>query len=136
MAIKSYMVGPGTLSFTTPSLEISAQVTKAVVTPNVETGDNIHVLSGEVLAGDRTYTGQLEVTALQDLTKSGLIDFSWTNAGKEVSFTYTPNTAEGAKIAGKCVVDPISVGGDAKTRATSDFTWQCPTLPTFTPKAT
>ncbi|MFS0503223.1 hypothetical protein ACL1CX_11070 [Corynebacterium striatum] len=132
----SYIVGPGTLTFSSPELELSAQVTKCEVKPSVKADDPIHVLSGSTIGGNRDYTATLDVTVLQDLVKAGIIDFSWNNAGKEVTFTYTPNTKDGAKIAGKCIVDPITVGGEVKKRATSDFSWECLGLPTFTPKAT
>lgn len=136
MAPKHYTVGPGKLSLSSSSSDFSAQVTACTVSATASRGDTVHVLSGDSIAGESTYTGSLAVSLLQDLSASGIVDFSWKNAGKEVAFTYTPNTAEGAKITGKATVDPISIGGEAKARATSEFTWECAELPTFTPKAT
>ncbi|MFW9180588.1 hypothetical protein ACOI9H_01690 [Corynebacterium striatum] len=137
MAIASYTVGPGTLTFTlgTPTQDISAQVTKAEIKPQVEKGDNLKVLSGESLAGDRSYSATLDVTLIQDLAKSKIIDWSWSNAGKTATFTYKPSTAAGATITGPVVIDPIQIGGEVGSRATSDFSWDCPSLPTFTPKS-
>ncbi|OFT50498.1 hypothetical protein HMPREF3153_09740 [Corynebacterium sp. HMSC06C06] len=134
MAIKSYVVGPGTLTLSTPALDLAAQVTKCAVTPSVDREDPLHVLSGESRAGDSKYSATLDVTFLQDLSKSGIVDYSWQNAGKEVAFTYTPNTAEGAKVTGVITMDPVSIGGDVKSRATSDVSWQCTGLPKFAPK--
>ncbi|MFR9919946.1 hypothetical protein ACL1G5_10335 [Corynebacterium striatum] len=135
MAISSYVVGPGSLTFTTPSGSFEAQITKAQVTPAVNAGDDMKVLSGEKLGGKRDYTATLDVTCLQDTSTTGLVAYSYNNAGKTVSFTYTPNTSAGVKIAGQCIVDPISVGGEVGSRATSDFSWSCPDLPKFTGKA-
>ena len=135
MAIQAVTVGPGSLSFTSPAMEISSQVTKCVVTPSQEIGDTLHVLSGESIAGEAEHAATLDVSAISDLTKSGFVAWSWANAGKTVTFTYTPNTKNGLKVSGQCVVAPVPVGGDVKQRATTEFSFTCPTLPTLTPPA-
>lgn len=133
MAIRAYTVGPGTLTFTGTNTAIQSQVTAARVTTNANRGDDLKVLSGETIPGESTYTFALEVTVLQDIVAKGIIDFSWVNMGKQVDFTYTPNTESRATITGKVVVDPISVGGPVGDRATSDFTWNIVGTPKFTP---
>jgi hypothetical protein len=68
----------------------------ASVTWKVDTEDDTPVLSGGVLAGDRTYTATLEATVYQDdLTAGGLVDYSWANKGTQVPFTYTPYAGAG-----------------------------------------
>ncbi|CAM4368529.1 MULTISPECIES: hypothetical protein [Corynebacterium] len=135
MAISSYIVGPGSLTFSSPAGTFSSQITSAKVTTSSKRSDPLKVLSGEEIPGESDYTFTLEATALQDLSKSGIVDFSWKSMGKTADFTYTPNTKEGAKVSGKCVIDPISIGGDVGERATSDFSFQCLGKPSFTPKA-
>lgn len=135
MAIKSYIVGPGSLSFSSPAGTFASQITAAKVTTNAKRSDPIKVLSGEEIPGESDYTFTLEASALQDLSKSGIVDFSWKNAGKTADFTYTPNTKEGAKITGTVVIDPISVGGTVGERAMSDFSFQCLGTPKFAPRA-
>lgn len=139
MAISTYTVGPGTLKFTLAGASKSetpfeSQVTKCVINTSADRGDQLNVLSGESIGSEPDYKAQLEVSVLQDLKKNGIVDWSWTNMGKEATFTYTPNTAEAATVTGKCTIDPISIGGEVKSRATSDFTWDCIGMPTFTPK--
>ena len=127
MPIKSYKVGPGVLAIgaTGSPVDFTAQITKAVLKWAVKAEDSKPTLSGEELPGDRTYTASLTATLIQELTEDGLIDYSWANKGSTVPFAYTPSTAEGRSITGQLIVDPIDVGGDAKTRPTSDIEWGC-----------
>jgi hypothetical protein len=91
----------------------------------VHTEDDTPVLSGGVLAGDRTYTATLEATVYQDdLTAGGLVDYSWANKGTEVPFTYTPYSG-GRSITGRLIVDPLDVGGDVNKKNTADLKWGC-----------
>lgn len=131
MPPKHFRTGPGTLTLgDSTGTDFSAQVTSCTVTPVA--GDKITVLSGETI-GD--YTATLAVTFLQDLTTSGITEYTWTNAGTTVAFEFTPKTSLGAKIAGQVTIDPIAVGGEVATSATSEASWTCPELPTFTPGA-
>lgn len=135
MAISSYKVGPGTLHLGDTPVAFSSQVRSCVVSPseNVEEEDDLNVLSGEVLEGEDTATLDWTIsgTFLQDLVDDGIIDWTWTNAGNEEAFTYVPNTAGDKRITGVVRVVPISVGGEAKTRATSDFEWAIIGTPVF-----
>lgn len=127
MPIKSYKVGPGTLTIglVGDTVDFTAQITKATVKWSKQQEDNVPVLSGEELAGERTYSATLTATLIQDLTPDGLVDFTWENKGAEVPWSYTPSTAAGRSITGVLVVDPIDVGGDVKSRPTSDIEWAC-----------
>lgn len=125
LTVKTYTVGPGVLTIGevgTP-LDLSAQVKSVKVTPKVNKEDDTPVLSGATLEGDRTYDWTLSATLLQDLSDGGLIEYSWANAGTEVPFTFTPSTAAGKAVTGTLVVDPVELGGDAKTKPTSDVEW-------------
>lgn len=129
MAPKTTRTGPGTLTIGDDvGTDFSVQVTSCTVTPNV--GDTLTVLSGDTISD---YTAALAVTVLQDLTTSGIVAYSWSNAGNTVDFEFTPNSAIGASISGRVKIDPIQIGGTVGERATADVTWQCPELPTFTP---
>lgn len=135
MAIKHFVVGPGKLTFSSPSGSFESQVTSARVNVSSKRSDDLKVLSGESIPGESEYTFTLEGSCLQDLTKSGFADFTWTNMGKTVSFTYTPNDALKATVTGKVVIDPISIGGNVGERATSDFAFPCVGQPKLTPGA-
>lgn len=126
MAIKSYTIGPGSLVFGSPGTpgEQAAQITSAVVDFDVDADDDLPVLSGEVLAGEETYTFTLAVSLLQDLAATGLVAWSWDNKGTVVPFEYVPNTAHDRRVTGQIKVRPISVGGEVKAKATSDVEFQ------------
>jgi hypothetical protein len=126
--VKSYTVGPGVLTLgevATP-MDFTSQVKSARVVPKVDVADNVPVLSGEELQGERTYSYTLDATLIQDLgATEGVSEWSWTHKGETVPFTYTPSTAAGKSITGMVIVDPMELGGDAKSKPTSDISWSC-----------
>lgn len=138
MTIKSYKMGPGTLSLDngTP-FDVTAQVTKMEVAwdESITSTDPIPTLSGEELPGEDTasYAAKLSGEVIQDHGSTGLVAWTWTNKGQTVSFTFTPSTAEGDTITGQVRVVPLSFGGDLNTRNTAALEWACPTEPTLTP---
>lgn len=138
MAIKSVVVGKGTLTLAmkdahTQALDFSAQVTSAKFQPDSSTGDSITVLSGETIPGKKSFGGHLEIDFLQDFSTNGIVDFSYKNAGKEADFVYTPNTEAKAKLQGTVIIAPLEVGADVEAIAKSAAKWVVPSLPTFTP---
>lgn len=135
MPIKRHKTGPGTLTLGevgTPS-DWSSQVTSITLTPSYESEDDVMVLSGEIVPGEETETFELTGTVYQDLDTTGIVAYTWTNAGDTVPFTFTPNTAAGATIAGQVKIRRLAVGGDVDADATSEFTLPVVGVPTFTP---
>lgn len=140
MPIKSHKLGPGTLTLGAANLQVNAQLTACRLTPseNVESTDDIKVLSGEKLEGEDTvdYTYVLAGNLLQDLDAAGVVDFSWDNKGLTVAFNFTPNTAAAASVSGQLRMIPISIGGDeVEARMQSDFSWNVIGDPVWTPGA-
>lgn len=128
MPVKSYKMGPGELILgeTGAPLDVSSQVTKCVIAWDVDSEDDTPVLSGEVLAGDDSFTASLSATFLQDdLTATGLVRYSWTHKGEQVPFRFIPSTALGVECTGVIKLTPLDLGGDAKTRPTSEVEWGC-----------
>lgn len=137
MPIKSFVMGPGTLTFGAAGVQaVSAQVTKCTVKwdESVDKGEDLNVLSGEVLTGDvvATYAAKLEFEVIQGGETTGLVMWSWTNRGTTQNFVFTPNTALGRTATGTVRPVPLDFGGDVKKRNTSSTTWQCPTDPVMT----
>jgi hypothetical protein len=125
VTVKSNVMGPGTFSIGsvgTP-LDLTAQVTSLSVKFSEEVDDSVPTLSGESLEGEATYPATLEGTLIQDLTEAGMFDYTWTNKGSIVPFTFTPSTAAGRSVTGSCRVVPLDIGGDVKVKNTVDFTW-------------
>lgn len=131
MAVVSYKMGPGTFKLGTAGvMDVSCQVTNLVVSceESVETSDPIPVLCGEEIPGEDTLTHAWTVagTLVQDISATGVVDYTWDNKGVVVDFEFIPNTVDARKVTGEVRLVPISVGGDVKTRPTSDFTWAVP----------
>jgi hypothetical protein len=126
MAVNTITVGAGSLTIgaSTALVNFSGQVTSCRLVPSVDQGDNIAVLSGESVAGDRTESWTLEGTLLQDFgTANGTTEKLFTMRGATHVFEFIPNTAKGKKITGSLVVEAIEIGGDVNTKPTSDFTF-------------
>jgi len=131
MAVDFYTVSPGTLTIGTDAdlTDFSAQVTSCKLTPAVNNGDPINVLSGEQVAGDRTESFTLDGTFLQDFGSSSgggsasKTEWLFTHRGETKDFVFVPSTTRGRAITGQLVVEAIDVGGDVKTKPTSDFSF-------------
>jgi hypothetical protein len=127
MPIQSYTLNNGTLTLGAAPLDISCQLTNAQINPteNVTTEDAVHVLCGDVLPSSDVvdYSFTLGGTVLQDLSLSGVVDYSWANMGEEVPFVFTPDNDQAATWTGTVRIIPLQVGGDVPTRPTSDFEW-------------
>lgn len=124
MAIKSHKLGPGFLTFgaTGDEQEFGSQTTATLLEPSVDEEDNIPVLSGEELDGDETESYVLSGTFLQDYTgMTSLLVWCKENAGTVLPFKFVPNSEGGLQITGNVKIRAVSIGGDVKTRNTSDF---------------
>ena len=127
MAVKILTVGPGKLSIGSDALiqQFESQVTSVKLVPNTETEDAINVLSGEQVAGDRSESFTLEGSMLQDFgDANSRTEWLFSHRGEEHPFSFQPNNSKGKKITGTLVVEAIEIGGDARTKAQSDFEFQ------------
>lgn len=122
-------LGPGALAIGAvgSSVDFAPRCTSAKVTWKANTSDDVPTLSGDVVAGDRTYTATLEASVFQDDLYpgvGGLVDWTWAHKGQQVPFTYTPYSG-GRAITGELIVDPLDVGGDVGKKNQSDIKWDC-----------
>lgn len=127
MAVKVLTVGPGVLTIgaTNALMNFESQTTSCKLVPSTDSDDPINVLSGEQVAGDRTESFTLEGSFLQDFGATGsTTEWLFTHRGETHPFSFTPSTAAGKKITGSLVVEAIEIGGDARTKPTSDFEFQ------------
>lgn len=134
MAAKVFKLGPGTLKLgpTTTALDVSCQLTNAVLTPDKDTEDPVTVLCGDTIPGASTYQWKITGTALVDVSAGGMAQFTWTNQNKIVAFEFVPNTDAAASFSGELVVDPLAIGGDSGKNMTQDFEWSLVGSPTPT----
>lgn len=136
MTIRSYTLGPGTLTLGETPHAASAQVTNCRLVPSeeVKSEDALPTLDGDELAGSEiaSIKWKLEGTVIQDLGATSTTKFSWDNSGDEIPFTFVPSTAEGDSFAGDIRMVPLQVGGDVKKKNTADFSWSVIGTPTPT----
>lgn len=125
MTVKSYLLGPGTLKIgeTGTAVDYSAQVTACKIAWDKDAEDAVPVLSGEELPGDITWSATLSATFIQDLSDTGLVDYTWQNKGNQVPVEFVPSTSQGKAVTGVIEVTPLDIGGDVKKRNTSDIEW-------------
>lgn len=137
MAVQSVRFGVGTFTLgTAPGTDFSCQVQSMGLNVDKDEGDTITVLCGDQVPGSITYAYTLAGTVLQDIAfASGLVEYTWVHAGEQVDFEFVPSTTATASIAGKVVVDPLSIGtsdGEFGDILTSDFEWTCAGKPDVT----
>jgi hypothetical protein len=125
MPVKSDKLGPGTLSIgeTGTAEQFAAQLTACSVEPSTDTEDPIATLSGEEIAGDDTDTAELTGTMLQSYDATSLLKWAHDHRGQELPFTFIPNNDGALQVTGVLKVRRLRIGGDVKTRNTSDFTF-------------
>ena len=134
MAVNTLTMGPGTLTIGSAAnlTQFASQVTECVLKPKVDNDDPINVLSGEQVAGDRTESFSLEGSFLQDFGSLGsTTEWLFQHRGETHPFTFTPNTVAGKAIVGSLQVEAIEIGGDARSKPTSDFEFQVIGEPTI-----
>lgn len=143
MAIKTYTLGPGTLTLGAGATQFNAQVRSCTLkaSENVTSNDDIPVLSGEVIEGEDVadFDWTLEGTFLQDIDAAGINEFAFTNRGVATPFVFTPNTAAGAHADGLVSPVPLDFGGDVQNPSdqagnppTADFAWRVKGDPAMT----
>lgn len=107
------------------AVDLAVRCSSATIKWKKDADDSEEMLSGDVEAGDVTYTAQLTAKVKQgDLSSSGLVAFTWSHKGEQLPFTYRPYS-DGAEIVGELVIDPLDVGGDVGSKPTSDIAWDC-----------
>lgn len=123
MAVTAHKLGPGVLTLGDSGTlkEFTSQVTNARWTPSVDQEDPIDVLSGEQIADDPDISSVIAGTFLQEYGAEALVTWCWEHRGEVLPFSFQPRSDAALTISGECQVLPVEVGGDVKTRNTSDF---------------
>lgn len=124
MAVKTLTMGPGVLTIGELGTlkAFQSQVTNCRLTPAVDRGDALNVLSGESVPGDRDESWTLAGTLVQDFgDDAGVWQFCFDNRGTQLPFVFVPNNADGRQATGTLTVEAVELGGDAKAKPTSDF---------------
>jgi hypothetical protein len=121
-AIEDSRLSGGVL--TVDAQEFAKQMTSVQLTPSTDTdGDPVETLSGAKIEADEVTTWELELGAIQDFVDpAGFVEFARANAGQLVSFTWQPNST-GPTYAGTVRVRAVAIGGEVKSRLSTDAKW-------------
>lgn len=132
----TWPLGPGTLEIgsTGTEVDVSCLVNNAVIAASKNQGDSTTKLCGTVKPGAVTYDYSLGGNMDTDIAEaSGFFALSQVQAGKELGYTFTPNTEAGTIATGTLIVDPLDFGGgDSGETMTSDFEFALLGQPTYT----
>jgi hypothetical protein len=129
----------GTLTFTptTPGTpeDFSCQVTNVTVTGEYDNdGDPVSTLCGETHPAPRKSNGyHLTGTFIQDFdSPTGIWQFTFDHELEPVPFSFKPNdSSPGMTITGTAIIEMGDLGGDMRTRNTSDFDFVLSAKPTI-----
>lgn len=128
MPPETFKVRDGLFTVGAADEAFAQQVREMAIDPSeqVESEDDIEVLSGDTIVGEDEVTHDYALTAkvLQDLSAAGFVAWSWTHAGEWQPFTFQPRGDVARAVTGEVRVVPVRIGGAVKARAESDFTWQ------------
>lgn len=107
----------GTLSLGGTQFAIQAKHV-SLVPDQSNVGENLEVLSGDILYGGELTTWTLHIEALQDFElTAGLQNYLLTNAGLVVAFIWKPKTGtQVPTYSGTVLVRAPEIGGDVNTR--------------------
>jgi len=134
MTVNTITVGPGKLTIGADAglTNFSSQIRSGKLVPSVDKGDPIHVLSGEEVPGERTEKFQLTGNVQQDFGAiDSRVEWLWEHRGETHDFEYVPSTAAGRTITGQLIVEAVDIGGDVKSKPTSDFAFDLVGEPVF-----
>ena len=126
MAVRAHKLGPGRLTIgeAGSAAEFGASCKSMSVTPEIEDGDRIPVVSGETVDGAGKISITLEATLLQQYDRDSLLVFAAVNNGKELPFEMIPDNGRELMVTGKVTVRPLKIGGNAQEINESDIAWK------------
>lgn len=132
---ETFNLGPGelTIGLTGTPVDVSCLVNNAVIAADKDQGDSTTKLCGTVKPGATTYAFTLSGNIDTDIADAaGFFALSQTQKGKQLDFTFTPNTEAGTTATGVLIVDPLDFGGDESGQPmTSDFEFALVGEPTY-----
>lgn len=117
-------LGPGQLTFgeTATESEWGAQVTACAIEPETDEGDTLNFLDGSE-ESDETDSYTLTGTLAQTYDVDSLLVWAKENAGTQMPFTFRPRSDRPLTVTGTVTIRALKIGGDVKTKNTSDFSF-------------
>lgn len=117
-------LGPGQLTFGEVGTESEwgAQVTACTLEPETDEGDSMFFLDGSE-DSDETTSYTLTGSLAQSYDETSLLIWAKENAGTSLPFTFRPRSDKPLVCTGTVKIRAVSIGGDVRTKNTSDFTF-------------
>ena len=130
MAVTVSRLKTGTLMLDTTPFATQATNVR-LVPPEAPKGDDAgEVLSGDPLPAETEAKWTMALVAVQDFDDpAGFVNFTWTNQGEKVPYSWTPNEG-GPTFSGVVTVWPVELGGDVAKRLTTEAEWELEDKPT------
>ncbi|MDO5618022.1 hypothetical protein [Kocuria sp.] len=122
MAGTTNKLGPGILEIgaTGTLQQFAGRTTKVELTPEIDEGDALPYLDGTE-EQDETEKWTLSGEFVQSFATGDLSVWCNTNKGKQLPFTFVPSQAGKVQAKGTLTVRPVKIGGDVKTKASTEF---------------
>lgn len=128
-----------TLKVGSPGTDYKCDVTKATITNDESSGDDVVTFFDAADGGGRTYF--LNITAIQSTDTTSLWTYIWKHSGDKVAFTYAPHgnaepTEAQPHFTGMVTIGPRpEIGGEAGAKNTYVFEtqWTIDGTPTMVP---
>ncbi|MGO3662423.1 hypothetical protein [Microbacterium gubbeenense] len=126
-------LGPGTLTLGAVGdmRQFAAHTTATSLVPSYSDGDVLNLLDGSTETEVDEETWALEGTFRQELETDAIEDWCLTHAGEEMTFTFTPVDSVSKSYTGTVKIRAVNIGGDVKTKNTSDFSFPLNGRPTI-----
>lgn len=126
-------LGPGTLTLGASGdlRQFAAHTTATSLVPSYSDGDVLNLLDGSTETEVDEETWALEGTFRQELETDAIEDWCLTHAGEEMTFTFTPVDSVSKSYTGTVKIRAVNIGGDVKTKNTSDFSFPLNGRPTI-----
>lgn len=128
-----------TLKIGSPGTDYKCDVTKATITNDEASNDEVITFCDAAAGGARTF--YLNITAIQSTDPNSLWTYIWKQSGGKVAFTYAPHgnaepTAAQPHFTGQVTIGPRpEIGGEAGAQNTYVFEtqWVIDGTPTMVP---
>ena len=126
-------LGPGVLTIgdSATAGDFAGRAIKVELTPDIDEGDALNYLDGSS-EQDETETWTLSGEFVQSFTTGDLAVWCHKHKGEQLAFDFVPNKAGAVQAKGTLTVRPVKIGGDVKTKATTEFEFPLVGEPTIT----
>lgn len=124
MSVVIDRLGPGTLTFGSSPTDVSLQVSRCALVPDVTEDDVTPTLGEPEPVAAVTTTWVLEGDAISDWAETnGFVNYCFDTAGTEQVFEFVPNTNKTISWTGTVQIRAMEIGGDVAAQIVTGFSF-------------